>query len=264
MVIDTALPISNAPDSPTAFVRATDLTKRFRPSATWSHWLNGTFRIPPVLALNNVSFVIPPGLVGLAGPNGAGKTTLMRAIAGLISPDSGRVEVMGQAVDGTRSDYRRQVGYAVSGDRSHFWRLSGVENLAFFGALHGLSRADALARAEELLELLELQNAAKRAVREYSTGMLQRLSVARGLLGQPHCLLLDEPTRGLDPGNAERLRQFVRDELVAKQKINVLWATHDVLEMESFCSSLLILDAGTVIAHGAYSAVRGQLGEVFA
>ena len=250
-------------DTSGAFVRATALTKRYRPSTTWGHWLRGVFSLPDVVALDSVSFEIQPGLVGLVGPNGAGKTTLMRAIAGLITPDTGQLEVLGMSVDGSQTAFRRRVGYAVSGDRSHFWRLSAVENLAFFGALHGLSRAKSLEAAHAVLALVGLENAKHRAVREYSTGMSQRLSVARGLLGEPECLLLDEPTRGLDPGNAQRLRQFVLDELVAARGINVLWATHDPQEMKSLCTSLIVLNQGRVVADGSYNHVQSKLEQVF-
>ena len=155
------------------------------------------------------------------------------------------------------------MGYAVSGERSHFWRLTGLENLAFFGSLHGLNRKDAIERANELIALVGLAHAAHRAVREYSTGMTQRLSLARGLLGSPTFLLLDEPTRGLDPGSATKLRRFVSEELVGSRGISVLWATHDLEEMRTFCSSLVVLQNGRIAAQGEFDVVKDALSDVF-
>ena len=256
-------PTQQTSSNHTDFVVIRNLTKRFRPGVTWGHWLSGTFRLPPVVALDSISLRIPTGLVGLAGPNGAGKTTLLRAMAGLLRPDEGSITIAGQPVRGHDPRFRSRVGYAVSGERSHFWRLSGRENLAFFGALHGKSRVAALARADELLDVVGLADAKDRAVREYSTGMTQRLSLARGLLGTPSFLLLDEPTRGLDPGNAERLRTLVADVLVAERGLNVLWATHDLEEMRSFCTSLIVLEDGRVAADGTFDAVQDTLSAVF-
>ena len=220
--------------------------------------VRGRLRRPPVVALSGVDLTVAQGeLCGLAGPNGAGKSTLLRAIAGLLLPGEGEVRVCG------KPPRQPAVAYAVSGDRSHFWRLSGRENLHFFASLHGMSGPARTDRVREVLAVVELGSAADRPVREYSTGMRQRLSLARGLLGRPQVLLLDEPTRGLDPRSTERIRTFVADELVGRQGVTVLLATHDASEMRELCPRVVLLAEGRVRADGPFEDVQPAFDEVF-
>ena len=220
------------------------LTKRFHPTTTWVDVVRGRFTRPPVTALHDVVLIVQPGeLLGLAGPNGAGKSTLLRLVGGLLLPETGTVRVFGAPPS------QPTVGFTVSGDRSHLWRLSGLENLRFFAALHGLAGAARDERIARVLTIVELDSAAaERPVREYSTGMRQRLSLARGLLGEPRVLLLDEPTRGLDPAGAERFGAFVRDELVGAQGLTVLLATHSDRVMRELCTRVVTLEAGRLSA----------------
>lgn len=241
-----------------------ELSKSFRPTSNWGQILRGQLRRPEVDAVSEVSFTVEKGeLVGLAGPNGAGKSTLLRVISGLLEPTSGSVKAFGVCPnDGL--PYRETVGFALGGDRSHFWRLSARENLAFFTALHGQSGSEAVHSIERVLGIVHLGEDADRPVREYSTGMRQRLSVARGLLGQPKLLLMDEPTSGLDPRSARRLREFVRDELVAEQQVTVLFATHQVQEMKEFCPRLLLMNDGKLVGDGSFDELADTFEEVFA
>jgi len=216
-----------------------------------------------VLALQNVDLSLEPGvLVGLAGPNGAGKSTLLRSIAGLLTPDTGLVEVCGRSV-GREHSIAEVVGYALSDERSHFWRLSGHENLRFFAILHGLRGAEREQRIAEVASVVDLNDALKRPVREYSTGMRQRLSLARALLGQPDVLLLDEPTRGLDPGSAQRFRAFISEELVTRLGKTVLYATHQIDEMKHFCPRVLLMNKGQIVADGPFDSLTEQFDAVF-
>jgi ABC-2 type transport system ATP-binding protein len=247
-----------------AAIHARGLTKAFRPTATWGDWIRGRFKRSPVNALNGVNLEVGVGqLVGLAGPNGAGKSTLLRVIAGLLLPGSGTVEVCGLDVQRQERQYKEAVGYALSDERSHFWRLTGRENLRFFATLHGMTGTERDNRVTELLEVVDLADDAGRPVREFSTGMRQRLSVARGLLGRPKLLLLDEPTRGLDPKSSGRIRDFVMGELVEKHKMAVLYATHRVDEMRDFCPRLLLMNDGKVVGDGSFDSVRDTFEEVF-
>jgi ABC-2 type transport system ATP-binding protein len=238
----------------------TGVKKCFQPSASFGELLRGKLRRPPVVALHGVDLAIAPGaFVGLVGPNGAGKSTLLRIAAGLVLPDEGVVSVFGLLSERDDAAFRRRVGYAVSDERSHFWRLSGRENLRFFAALQGVPEA----RADEALADVQLEAAAGRAVREYSTGMRQRLALARALLGDPEVLLLDEPTRGLDPGSAARFRRFVQDELVDKRRKTVLYATHDLLEMRSLCPELIAIGDGRLLDRGPWDRLEAGLASLF-
>jgi ABC-type multidrug transport system ATPase subunit len=196
-------------------------------------------------ALEHVSLAIPSGRIhALLGPNGAGKTTLIRILAGLLVPNEGTVKLVG--IDAARASYaaRRAVGLVPSGDRSFYLRISGLENLAFFARLQGMGRKAAVGRALELLEQVELTEAARTPVGVYSHGMQKRLSIARALLMDPPVLLIDEGTHDLDPDGAERVRQLVQD--AARRGAAVLWATQRIDEIRTLAHSVTLLGEGKV------------------
>jgi ABC-2 type transport system ATP-binding protein len=202
---------------------------------------------PPVEALRKASFEIGEGeIFGLIGPNGAGKTTLTKIIATLVQPSSGTVTVKGHDTVADDQSVRRHVGLAGAEERSFYWRLTAEQNLLFFARLHGLGSSAAKARIADLFELLELDEVARRRFAELSTGNKQRLSVARALLANPPVLLLDEPTRSLDPIAAARMRALIRS--LATNNATVFLTSHNLAEVEELCDRVAIISKGEIRA----------------
>jgi ABC-2 type transport system ATP-binding protein len=231
-------------------IDARDLVKRYPKARKW----RDAVRLRPresVEALRGLSLQVPRGTVhGLLGANGAGKTTLLKVLATLVLPTSGEARVEGHDVL-TRGDaVRASLGLVVAEERSFYWRLSGRDNLFFFAALHDLSGPARARQVDELLAVVGLEESARRPYREYSSGMRQRLSIARGLLASPRVVLMDEPTRALDPPSAAWIRRFVRETLVGERGATVLLATHDLLEAETTCDRLSLVEGGRIVAEG--------------
>lgn len=200
------------------------------------------------VALDNVSATVPQGQVlVLLGENGSGKTTLLKLIATMLLPDAGRILVRGNDSRTAGAIIRREVGFAVAAERSFFPRLTARENLAFFAALEEVARAERAGVVERVLELVGLTAAGDRLVMQFSTGMYQRLGIARALLKSPRILLLDEPTRSLDPGAAEHLWSWLRA-AVADGTTAVL-ATHSFEEAVAAGDSAILLRAGRLRGH---------------
>ncbi|MFT4704131.1 MAG: ABC-2 type transport system ATP-binding protein [Bradymonadia bacterium] len=233
--------------------------------AGWLSWASslGRLRREPTDALCGLSIKIYAGeIVGLLGPNGSGKSTLLRCIAGLLTPSGGRLRVLGENPASFFTTVRGQVGIVVRDDRSFNQRLSGRDNLRFFARLQGLPDSEIDGRIDELLKRLALRSVGDRAYRYYSSGMKQRLSVARALLGRPRLLLMDEATSGLDPGKRD-VFYAVLEELVEKEGIGVLFATHELSEAQYVCHRVVVLDAGMMIASGRYLEVEAAAEQLF-
>ena len=204
-------------------------------------------RFRNVQALDGVTFDVKAGeVVALLGPNGAGKSTLIRILCTTVLPDSGTATVAGHDVVRDPMGSRRSLGVMLGDERSHYWRISGRRNLTFFAALFGLPRSEAEARAALLLKAVRLDDAADRRVMGYSSGMRARLSLARALLADPPLLLLDEPTRNLDPLAAARFRESA-SQLAEERQTGILFATHDLHEAVAISHRILVLSAGRVV-----------------
>lgn len=196
-----------------------------------------------VEALRNVSFEVEQGeIFGLIGRNGAGKTTLTKIIATLVQPTSGTVSVQG--FDSVKNDVRVRslVGLATAEERSFYWRLTSQQNLMFFSRLYGISDKAARKRIAELFEQLNLQDLADRRFSKLSTGNKQRLAVARAMLAKPPILLLDEPTRSLDPLAAAHMRKLIE----SLENVSILLTSHNLSEVEELCNRVAIISDGII------------------
>lgn len=229
-----------------------------------------TFRLPrgnpfkpraAVRALDSVDLEVPRGeITCLLGPNGAGKTTLIKILADLITPDSGEIRHDGLPAAERRKELAGKIGLVTPNERSFYWRLSGRENLLFFGRLHGYRGRELASRVDRALEETGMQADQKTQYRLYSAGAKQKLNIARALLGDGELYLLDEPAAHLDPVAREEFRAFVRETLVGKRGAAVFLCTHDLEEATVLADRLAILDSGRVVAHGPKAELLGSSG----
>jgi ABC-2 type transport system ATP-binding protein len=218
------------------------ISKTYRPAA-----LNPFARKAEVPALNEVSLKVARGeATALVGRNGAGKTTLLKILATLVLPDSGRAAIGGSDVVSAARDVKRKIGIVTGDERSFYWRLSGRENLILFGALHNIPRGELKGRIDGLLRELGLSEHAGLPFRSYSSGLKQRLALARCLLHEPDVLLLDEPNKGIDPLLRAKNIQYIRDTLAGEMKRTVLLATHDLEEAFALGGRTAILEKGRI------------------
>jgi ABC-2 type transport system ATP-binding protein len=198
-----------------------------------------------VEALKNVSLEIAEGeIFGLIGRNGAGKTTLTKIIATLVQPTSGRILVKGFDSVKDEVKVRSLIGLATAEERSFYWRLSCERNLMFFARLYGLNDREAKMRLAEIFEKVDLTELAGRRFSELSTGNKQRLAVARALLPAPPILLLDEPTRSLDPLAAADMRNLI----ASLENVSVLLTSHNLSEVEELCNRVAVIKEGEIRA----------------
>jgi len=218
------------------------LTKRF-PRQKGLYGLLRPSRREEVVAVDGVSVSIERGeLFGLLGPNGAGKTTLIKLLSTLVLPSSGDALISGYPLaDGEM--VRRHIGLVTGEERSFYWRLSGRDNLRFYASLYGLSRSEAEGRVRELASLLGLQEVLDQRFDTYSSGMRQRLALARGLLNDAEILFLDEPTKSLDPGSAARLRETIQ-RLAHERGHTIVLVTHQLGEAGELCDRIGIMHRG--------------------
>lgn len=209
--------------------------------------------------LDGVSFELRPGeWLGMTGANGAGKTTLLKILAGLLSPSSGTVRIGDYDVVRQRREATDHVGYVLTDDRSFHWRLTARENLEFFAALDGLRQREARLRVEELLQKLDLQQAADRRVAQLSSGMRQRLGIARGLLQRPRVLLLDEPTRSIDDSHARDTWEVLHEEVASVDGCVVL-VTHQISEIAARCDRVAVLAEGRLLLRDSSELAETEL-----
>lgn len=245
-----------------AAIRIEGLSKSFPERRAWHQIIRSPFAGAHVKVLDRVSCVVKPGeFFGLLGPNGAGKTTLFKTLMASTTPSGGTATILGHDVIEDATKVRRLVACVLATDRSLFWRLSAYENLRLFASLHGLHGKARQNRIDEVLEAVQLMDAGLKMVATFSTGMRQRLLIARALLSHPKILLLDEPTRSLDPISARSFREFLRNEIVDRQGCTVMLATHNSEEAMELCDRVAILDRGKLLAVGTADDLAREFGE---
>jgi ABC-2 type transport system ATP-binding protein len=230
------------------------LTKRYDSPRGWRRQTTRK----ATTAVAGVDLTVLTGeLFGLLGPNGAGKTTLVKMLCTLIAPTDGSATVAGFPLSAS-GDIRASVGLVVSDERSFYWRLSGTRNLEFFAAMHGLYGIEADARIREVLARVDMLADADKPFSNYSTGMKQRLAIARSLLHKPRLLFLDEPSRSLDPRATARLHDLI-NQLIAEETATVFLITHDLAEAEKLCQRVAVMHQGKIQVVGEPSILRRQL-----
>ena len=204
-------------------------------------------------AVDRVSLRLHSGVFGLLGTNGAGKTTLMRMLCGILQPTSGTIAFDG--MDVREEGYRAVLGYLPQ-DFGYYPEFTAMDFLIYMAALKGLPKPSAKRRANELLELVGLQDMSRKKIKTFSGGMKQRLGIAQALLNDPKLLILDEPTAGLDPKERVRFRNLIGQ--LGKDSI-VLLSTHIVSDIEHIADEVLMMKDGNLIYHGAWDEQMGDL-----
>jgi len=198
-----------------------------------------------ITAVDGVTLEVKRGeLFGLLGPNGAGKTTLVKILCTLILPNSGTATVNGYDLS-DEEKVKASIGLVGGEERSFYWRMSGRKNLEFFATLHGFLPLQIAERIEGLAKLLDMKEFIDRRFDQYSSGMKQRLGIARGLLNEPQILFLDEPTKSLDPTSAARLRETIHN-LTHREGYTVMLVTHQLHEAEELCDRIAIMHQGRI------------------
>ncbi len=234
-------------------IEASSLNKTFsNKSGLWRTKTKST------VAVDDISLRIERGeLFGLLGPNGAGKTTTVKMLTTLLLPTRGVARILGLDVVQQTAEVRKHIGFAFSGSRGLYNRLTAMQNLRYFAELYALDPQDMRKRIPELLELVGLLERADDRVETYSSGMTQRLHLARALLHDPEVLFLDEPTVGIDPVGARELRQTIKT-LISLGK-TVLLTTHYMAEAEELCDRIAIINKGRIVALDSPDALKRRI-----
>lgn len=209
-------------------------------------------------ALKQLSMSLSTGEVfGFLGPNGAGKTTTVKLLTGVLSPSGGLCEIMGVNPN-IQPEKVHLLSGIVTEHAQMYDNLTGIENLMFYATAFGLKQKEGKQRGESLLKELELTEAKDRKLATYSTGMRQRLSLARALLHRPKVLFLDEPTSGLDPESAQNVNQIIHN-LACKEGITVFLCTHQLRYAQEICTRYGMIDQGTLLASGTIDELRARV-----
>ena len=241
---------NSQPNASPKLVQANGVSMRFPITKRYRELALHPFRPRRVFtALSSVTFEVHRGdRIAVLGPNGAGKTTLLKLIGGLLLPTEGEVVVNGMDTLHHNTAARKSVGFVMNEERSFFWRLTGTQNLEFFAVLDNLAGNRLREHCLELIRFVGLEEHADNPVSTYSSGMKQRLALARGLIAEPEVLILDEPTRTLDPIACDELIALINDRLHEGSRKTILIATHRLEEAMKLCDKVLVINKGRLVA----------------
>jgi ABC-2 type transport system ATP-binding protein len=241
-------------------VEVTGLTKVFEKGrrTIWQRIQREPDQREQFIAVKGIDLRVERGeIFGVLGPNGAGKTTTLRMLATLLEPTSGDVKILGIDLKTHPREIRANLGAMLSGERSLYWKLTARENLEYFAALYHVPPKELTSRIDGALVAVKLADRADDYVERYSTGMRQRLALARALLPDPPLVILDEPTVGLDPQSARDLRDRVRE--LKRQGRTVLLTTHYMEEADQLCDRIAIIDHGEIVALDTPAALKRRI-----
>lgn len=209
-------------------------------------------------AVSCIDFSLKQGeIFGFLGPNGAGKTTTVKLLTGMLTPSEGECRVLGLNPAETPEKVHDLSG-VVTEHAQMYNNMTGKQNLVFYGSVFGITKAEAEKRAGSLLEQLDLEEAGDQKLSTYSTGMRQRLSLARALIHRPRILFLDEPTSGLDPESAQNVNQLIR-KLAEDKKITIFLCTHQLRYAQEICTRYGLMDQGKLLAAGTLGELRQRI-----
>jgi sodium transport system ATP-binding protein len=222
-----------------------------------AHQLRKTFG--KTIAVDSVSFTAPDGsITGLLGPNGAGKTTTLRMIYGLMRPDIGTVRIDGIDTFAEPINARKRIG-VLSDSHGLYQRLTARENIAYYAQLHGMNEQQQKARIEYITQLLDLNEIIDRRVTGFSQGEKMKTAIARILVHDPHTIILDEPTNGLDIMTTRAMRRAIK--ALAEQGKCIVFSTHIMQEVSALCDHVIIIAKGVVKGEGAPDQLLAQTGK---
>jgi ABC-type multidrug transport system ATPase subunit len=247
--------------APVAAISLKGIEKYYPPARTGIRALLQPFEPATRPALKGISFEVRQGeAVALLGSNGAGKSTLLRILATLLLPTRGAAFVAGHDTSQAPNAVRRQLGYHAGSDQGFYPRLTGRQNLLFFGQLNHLTRQETQHRIAELGEQFHLRDTLDQQVRTLSSGTTQRLSLARALLHKPRVLLLDEPTRSLDAVAAAEFGHFLASEVLHDARTSILFASHSLSEIDLLAHRVAVVDHGQLVAFDTVPALLARTG----
>lgn len=227
-------------------IKVTGLKKNFFVSS-----INPFKKATHVEALKGVDISVGRGeVVALVGRNGAGKSTLLKILGMTLLPDSGMASVCGIDVASGSGEIKRKVGIVNGDERSMYWRITGRQNLSLFGILYDIPKEKLDDRVEAVITDFGLSGYADRPVRSYSSGMKQRLALARSLIHNPEVVLMDEPTRSADPALQEKFSSIVQDEIAARRGCAALFATHNMEEAVALGGNVAVIEKGEIVFFG--------------
>lgn len=208
-------------------------------------------------AVDDISFSLEQGeIFGFLGPNGAGKTTTIKMLCGMLAPSSGSCRVFD--IDPTKNPEKlHQMSGVITEHAQMYEHLSGMENLVFYGTLFGMNKSDCEKRAKMILERLNLTDAQQRKLSAYSTGMRQRLSLARAMMHSPKILFLDEPTSGLDPESAQNVNTLIQE--LATNGTTIFLCTHQLRYAQEICTTYGLMNKGSLFATGNIEELRARV-----